>query len=118
MNKQFKYRLKCPYCGRGEILADARSLVCVSVFCTTCGNLFYASLHTMRTYRSKEIERIRNIRPFYVRLPCPREGCCAELRANGEADVKVLLRCPKRNCHHFYIADLGTLETVPCNTSA
>ena len=110
----YKYRIQCPYCGKGELLADHRTLICVSTFCPICNNKFYASLNTLRGYRAKEIERMRNLRPFYARVKCPQENCKGMLYANGEADVHVVVRCPCKKCRHFYIADLGTLTSTPC----
>lgn len=112
----FRNHLKCPFCGRGEILTDRRVKVSVSTICPICNNLYFASLYTLRTCRPKDMRQMGK-RPFNRIAKCPYEGCAGELRADGEADVRVSLRCAKSNCRRFYIVDLSTMTSYPSKPS-
>lgn len=113
MDFTFRHRLKCPFCGKGEILTDQIAKVSISTVCPICNNLYFANLYSLRTYRPKEARTIGKNRPYYISIRCPNKDCGGELRADGEANVRVSLRCAKRNCKRFYIVDLQTLQAYP-----
>lgn len=49
MNSQFTRHLKCPWCNKGEALADGKAKVTISVQCGKCGHVFYGDLDTLKT---------------------------------------------------------------------
>lgn len=109
----FKYSLRCPFCMKGEILADNKAKITVSTVCPVCNNLYYADLYSMRTFRPKELRKMGKIRPLNNRLSCPYNNCMGEVRTNGQADVHISLHCAKKHCHQYYIVDLKSLKTYP-----
>ena len=44
--------LVCPWCKKGEILADGKAKVTVSVMCPKCKQFFLADLDTQETKKS------------------------------------------------------------------
>ena len=53
-----KYHLKCPWCGKGETLADGRGKVTISVQCGKCSNTYLADLDTLKTMRTRPQRRL------------------------------------------------------------
>ena len=58
MNKILQYHLICPFCGKGELLADEKGKVTVSVQCPKCKNYFKADLDAMKTERAQAQPRM------------------------------------------------------------
>lgn len=54
----FNRHLKCPWCHEGEILADGKAKVSVSVQCTKCRRFFVGSLDSLKTERSTACKRL------------------------------------------------------------
>lgn len=46
MKKNFYIHLVCPYCHRGEALADGKAKVTLSLVCPKCGGYYTADLET------------------------------------------------------------------------
>lgn len=53
----FYRHLKCPWCHDGEVLADGKAKVSVSVQCPKCSKIFVGSLDSLITERSKACKR-------------------------------------------------------------
>lgn len=53
----FRIHLKCPWCEKGETLADGRAKVTISVLCGRCTRPYIADLDTMKTERAKPQRR-------------------------------------------------------------
>ena len=49
MNNVFTRHMTCPWCNRGEALADRKAKVTISVQCPRCGRVFYGDLDTLKT---------------------------------------------------------------------
>ena len=49
MNNQFTRHLKCPWCNKGEALANVKAKVIISVQCGKCGHVFFGDLDTLKT---------------------------------------------------------------------
>lgn len=58
MKQEFNRILKCPWCGKGELLADGRAPVRVSVHCAKCNRIYIADLDTGKTERSQAQKRL------------------------------------------------------------
>lgn len=56
MNKDTLH-LKCPWCEKGEILANGRAKVIISAQCPKCHKFFVGDLYTLRTEKSKACRR-------------------------------------------------------------
>lgn len=54
----FSRHLKCPWCHEGEILADGKAKISVSVQCPKCRKIFVGSLDSLITERSKACKRL------------------------------------------------------------
>ena len=52
------YHLTCPWCGKGETLADRRAKVTISCCCPKCGRTYRADLDEMMTERSAPQKRL------------------------------------------------------------
>lgn len=52
MNRNFNKHLVCPVCNKGEVLANRRAKVTISVSCPKCGNFFWADLYTLKTEKA------------------------------------------------------------------
>ena len=52
MSHVFKHHLVCPWCKKGETLADAKGKVTISVACPKCHRYYLADLDTGQTERS------------------------------------------------------------------
>ena len=50
--REMTVHLKCPWCGKGETLADGRGKVTISVQCRKCGNTYLADLDLAVTERA------------------------------------------------------------------
>lgn len=59
MAYNFFRHLKCPWCGKGEILADGRAKITISVQCPRCGKVFYGDLDTLATEKGKAYRRCK-----------------------------------------------------------
>ena len=57
MPYSFNRRLICPWCRRGEVLADGKAKVTVSVMCPKCNRFFWADLDTQKTEKAKAQRR-------------------------------------------------------------
>ena len=55
---ELQYHLRCPWCGKGETLADGRGKVTISVQCGKCNSTYLADLDTMSTMRTKPQRRL------------------------------------------------------------
>lgn len=55
--KLFNRHLKCPWCKKGEVLANGNADVEISVQCTKCGRYFTGNLKTLQTEKSKACRR-------------------------------------------------------------
>ena len=55
--REMNYHLRCPWCGKGETLADGRAKVTISVQCKKCGNTYFADLDTLMTEKGKPQRR-------------------------------------------------------------
>lgn len=56
--KNYTIHLVCPYCRKGEALADGRAKVTLSIMCPKCGGFYTADLDTMKTERAKACRRV------------------------------------------------------------
>lgn len=56
--KNYTIHLVCPYCRKGEALADGRAKVTLSIMCPKCGVFYTADLDTMKTERAKACRRV------------------------------------------------------------
>lgn len=57
MQKQFNIHLVCPYCHKGEALADGKGKITLSLMCPKCGGFFTADLDTLKIERAKACRR-------------------------------------------------------------
>lgn len=57
-DKTFKYHLHCPWCRKGETLADGRAKVTISVHCEKCNRIYHADLDSMTTERASPQKRL------------------------------------------------------------
>nr|DAM63228.1 MAG TPA: PROTEIN/RNA Complex.7A [Caudoviricetes sp.] len=58
MNNKFTRCLKCPWCNKGEALADGKAKVTISVQCGKCGRVFFGDLYTLKTERGVAQRRV------------------------------------------------------------
>ena len=58
MNAPFKHHLTCPWCGRGEVLADGIGKLTISVQCPRCKNFYLGDLDTLRTIKTQPQRRL------------------------------------------------------------
>lgn len=49
MPYSFNRHLICPWCKKGEVLADGKAKVTVSVMCPKCNRFFWGDLDTLKT---------------------------------------------------------------------
>lgn len=61
MNRTFTQRLICPWCAKGEILADGKSAVTISAQCPRCKHIFWADLNSLKTERAQPQKRLRQL---------------------------------------------------------
>jgi len=108
MRGAFNIHLLCPWGCGGEIIADNRVKLRVSVMCNKCrtNNFYIADICTMKTYRSK----LRDCHNYPHRLICPHCGK-GRIDVDGTGDVRISVICPK--CKSAYIADCKKLKTYP-----
>lgn len=52
MNHVFNRHFICPICKKGEVLADGKAKVTISVMCPKCKNFFLADLDTQKTEKA------------------------------------------------------------------
>lgn len=58
MQNVFNRHLICPICKKGEVLADGKAKVTISVMCPKCKNFFLADLDTTKTERATAQRRM------------------------------------------------------------
>jgi len=58
MNAPFKHHLTCPWCGKGEVLADGIGKLTISVQCPRCKNFYLGDLDTLRTIKTQPQRRL------------------------------------------------------------
>lgn len=58
MQYLFNRHLICPICKKGEVLADGKAKVTISVMCPKCKNFFLADLDTAKTERATAQRRL------------------------------------------------------------
>lgn len=58
MNAPFKHHLTCPWCGKGEVLADGFGKLTISVQCPRCKNFYLGDLDTLRTIKTQPQRRL------------------------------------------------------------
>lgn len=58
MKRSMDYHLVCPWCGKGETLADGVALVTISVTCGKCGRFYTANLYTLKTEKGTAQRRM------------------------------------------------------------
>lgn len=62
MNHNFGIHLVCPWCKKGEVLADGSGKVTISVQCPRCRNYFLGDLDTMKTSKGQPQRRLGRIK--------------------------------------------------------
>lgn len=62
LKRNFDRHLICPWCGKGEILADGKSKVTVSVMCPKCKNFYTGDLDTLKTEKTVAQKRLGRLR--------------------------------------------------------
>lgn len=58
MQHYFNRHLICPICKKGEVLADGKAKVTISVMCPKCKSFFLADLDTMQTEKATAQRRV------------------------------------------------------------
>lgn len=58
MTQIFTLHLICPWCSKGEILADGRARATVSAQCPRCKHFFRADLNSLKTERAQPQRRL------------------------------------------------------------
>ncbi len=58
MQHTFNRHLICPWCKKGEALADGKAKVTISVMCPKCNHFFWADLDTLETERATAQRRV------------------------------------------------------------
>lgn len=58
MNNRFNIHMICPWCKKGEALADGRAKVTMSIQCPKCGRFYLADLDTMKTEKGNACRRM------------------------------------------------------------
>ena len=58
MDIRFTKHMVCPWCHKGEILADDKAKVAVSVECPKCHKFFIGNLDSLKTERSIACKRL------------------------------------------------------------
>lgn len=53
----FTRHLLCPWCKKGEALADVKAKATISVQCPKCGKIFSGDLDTLKTEKAKACRR-------------------------------------------------------------
>lgn len=59
MENDFKRHLTCPWCKKGEVLADQKAKVTISVVCPKCDHVFTGDLDTLCTQKNIARKRLR-----------------------------------------------------------
>jgi len=57
LNHVFNRHLICPWCLKGEALADGKAQVTISIQCPRCGKVFLGDLDTLKTEKGKACKR-------------------------------------------------------------
>lgn len=57
-NRPMNKHLICPWCGKGETLADGTAKVSISVKCAKCGRVYTGDLDKMKTERGAAQKRL------------------------------------------------------------
>ncbi len=113
MFPDFTIHILCPYCHKGEILADRRAKVKISVVCPICLNRFVADLYELDAYRPMEVSLV-GAKDLPLKCPCPCPDCHGQTWATGKADAHISIKCSKRfhyGYSRYYIVDLLTGRT-------
>ena len=58
MNTRFVRRMVCPWCQKGEVLADDKAKAAISVECPKCHRFFVGSLDSLKTERATACKRV------------------------------------------------------------
>ena len=58
MTQTFTLHLICPWCSKGENLADGRASAIVSAQCPRCKHFFRADLNSLKTERAQPQRRL------------------------------------------------------------
>lgn len=58
----FNRHLVCPICKKGEVLADGKAKVTISVMCPKCKGFFIADLDTLNTEKTAPQRRAGRMR--------------------------------------------------------
>lgn len=58
MQNYFDRHLICPWCSKGEVLADGKAKVTVSVMCPKCRHFFTGDLDTLKTEKAVAQKRL------------------------------------------------------------
>lgn len=53
----FRERATCPWCEKGEVLADRRAKVTISTRCPKCNRVFWVDLETLHTEKAMPQKR-------------------------------------------------------------
>lgn len=62
MQSVFDRHLICPWCKKGEVLADGRAKVTLSVKCPKCGHVFTGDLDNLKTEKTVPQKRLGRMR--------------------------------------------------------
>lgn len=57
MNSTFHRHLICPWCQKGEVLADGQAKISLSIECPKCHRFFIGSMDTLKAERSAACKR-------------------------------------------------------------
>jgi phage FluMu protein Com len=55
---QYNRKLVCPWCNKGEVLADGKAKVTLSIMCPKCSRFFTGDLDTLKTERAVAQKRL------------------------------------------------------------
>jgi uncharacterized Zn finger protein len=58
MTNKYNRKLICPWCRKGEVLADGKARVSISVRCPKCGHFYTGNLDTLTTERTVAQKRL------------------------------------------------------------
>ncbi len=57
MIREMKYKVRCPYCGRDEVLSDNKADIRTSIICRKCKKAFTIDWNTLTATPTKKIKR-------------------------------------------------------------
>lgn len=58
MKQKFNHHLTCPWCGAGEVLADGRGKLTISVQCPRCKRCYECDLDALTTKKTQPQKRL------------------------------------------------------------